>query len=265
MTRTPAIVLLALTGCATSWGITQASGGQAILDEHIHNVDVPMAGITEKLSVTLPLAPEYEPATTTTSAPRTVKPFALACSSDQYAHDVRYHQAFRYGSTWKKVAATFFIAEGLTAAALLIGYGDQPEGQVFGGFFAVDAAVTGALFFAPREDIYRHDVVPIATHVRGDCPDGLELAIGNTVATVDPTGHLGELGDAALDDWMKTPGAPLELRFAGIREPLLIGADERCTWLRERDHLPCNALGAPRETIVTLTVPPGTLTALATR
>jgi hypothetical protein len=268
MKREIAIACVALSGCATTWGMTQASDSARIWDEDVHEIRVPMDDVTETLTVALPLAIEYYPGTKSATGqqitPPKALPFALQCSTQQSAHDVRYHQAFRYGSFWKKSTAVFFVLEAASAAALLLADGDQPEGQVFGGFFAIDAAVTGALFFAPRKDIYRHDVVPIETGIRSDCPDGLELAIGNTVLPIDAAGHPGDLGNAAIDDWMKAPNGTIEVRFSGVRQPLEIDDAARCTWRREHHVDTCNP-GPWRSVSAILRVPPGTLTTFALR
>jgi hypothetical protein len=270
--RTIALLALA-SGCATTWITTQATGTAALWDESARNVHVPQPGITEELTVMMPLEIEYEPQEPQTDPhalppPPKARPFALACSADQAAKDVVYHSAFRYGSFWKKGTAVMFLAEAAIAGVFLLegnAHPDQPGNYVASGFFAADALVTGVLFFAPREEIYRHDLAPVSTHVRSDCPDGLELAIGDTVVPIDAAGHLGEVGDAALDAWMQAPTAPVEVRFAGKSLPLALGPGEQCTWRRAHDHQACVAQTAARSVTITIEVPPGTLTTYALR
>ena len=264
-----AAVLALASGCATTWTITQASGTQRIWDEHVREVDVPEPGITERLTIDMPVTTQYEPvaapaAGTTTAPPAPLPPpkplpFALACNVDQAAHDTVYHSAFRYGSFWKKSTAVFFLAEAASAAALLLAGDGQADDQVYGGALAIDAAVTGAIFFIPREEIYRREDRPISTHVRSDCPDGLALAIAGTEYPVDAAGRIGEVGDAALDDWMKRPAGPIEIHIAGASQPLPLGPDERCAWLRDKDHQTCPAASFPRGVTTSIVVRPGAL------
>lgn len=264
-----ALALLAATsGCATTWIASQAAGVPRIWDEHVREVAVPQPGVTERLTVTFPL--ELAPAagattatTTTAAAPATTPaqpaPFALTCSTDQDARDVVYHQAFRYGSFWKKSTAVWFLAEGAVGSVLLLASHGKIDDQVYGGYLAADAAVTGALFFLPREEIYRQDDRPVSTHVRDDCPPGLALAIDGTEYPVDAAGRLGDVGDAALDAWMKSPGPPIEVRIAGASQPLSIGPDARCEWLIWHDRTSCRAMTQPRQIVARIVVPPGTL------
>lgn len=270
-----AIALLALaSGCATTWITTQATGTAGLWDESVREVHVPQPGITEKLTVTMPLAIEYEPQQPQSDPhalppPRKPLPFALTCSSDQQGNDIVYHSAFRYGSRWKKGTAVMFLAEAALASVFLLEADAHPDqaGQNYlgAGFFAADALVTGVLFFAPREEIYRHDLAPVATHVRSDCPDGLQLAIGDTVVPIDAAGRIGDVGEAALDAWMKAPNAPVEVRFAGTSQPLALGLAEQCTWRREHDHEGCGTMASSRSVTITIDVPPGTLTTFALR
>jgi hypothetical protein len=260
-----ALALLAATsGCATTWIASQAAGVPRIWDEHVREVAVPQPGVTERLTVTLPL--ELAPAAATTTAATTAPappappaPFALTCSTDQDARNIVYHQAFRYGSFWKKSTAIWFLAEGAVGTALLLASHGKIDDQVYGGYLAADAAVTGALFFLPREEIYRQDDTPVSTHVRDDCPPGLALAIDGTAYPVDAAGRLGDVGDAALDAWMKSPGAPIEVRVAGASQPLSIGPDARCEWLASHDKAACQAMTSPRQIVARIVVPPGTL------
>ena len=56
-----AAIFLLTSGCATSWIASQAADKPQIWDEGVHEVAVPQPGITEKLTVSLPLMTEYEP------------------------------------------------------------------------------------------------------------------------------------------------------------------------------------------------------------
>lgn len=134
---------------------------------------------------------------------------------------------------------------------------------MYGGALALDAAATGVLFFLPREEIYRHDDLAVTTAVRTDCPDGLAVAIGATAYPVNAAGRLDELGSAALNEWMRAPAAPLELRVAGLRQELPISEDARCTWLRERDHESCPPGTMPHSAHAVLLVPAGMFTIAA--
>ena len=268
MKRAVAMLALAATsGCATTWVITQASGTPRVWDEHVREVDVPEPGITERLTVTLPLRIDYVPADAAApgqpAAPPKPRVFALTCSTDQDAQDVVYHQAFRYGSFWKKSTAVFFLAEAAGASLLLLAGDGKVDDQVYGGFLAADAAVSGALFFLPREEIYRHDDKPVSTHVRSDCPDGLALAIDGTEYPVDAAGRLTDVGQTALDDWMKQAGPPIEVHLGGASQPLPLGPDERCIWRRAHDAAACTVMTSPHEVTAQIIVPPGTLTALS--
>jgi hypothetical protein len=244
---------IVLSGCATGWIAVEAAGGQRALDEDVHEVHVPQPGVDEHLTVTLPLATQYEG---TGSAAQPL-PFALTCSTEQKAHDLVYHQAFRYGSRWKKMTAIAFVVEGAVGAAfLLTADSNHPGGYVYGGFLALDAAVTAPLFFIPRKEIYRSDDVPVTTAVRSDCPDGLALEIGGDTFPINAAGKLGELGDTALTEWMKAPSGPIRVTIAGQARDLPIGDAERCTWARDHQGI-CTTPGAPTAS-VTIGVPAGT-------
>jgi len=262
---------LLLSGCATSWIATQASGGQRVLDEDIHEVHVPQPGVTERLTVTLPLATQTVQTAQTASAaqpapagqPTTTAPLALTCAIDQSGHDLVYHQAFRYGSGWKKVAAVAFVVEAAAGAAFLLTASDKdPGGYVYGGFLAADALVTAPLIFIPRKEIYRTDDVPVTTAVRSDCPEGLALEIGSDTFPIDARGSLGELGETALGEWMKAPNGPLRVDIAGQARDLYVDDAGRCTYVRNHGGTCALYSGA---TIATVTIPvaAGTLTSLA--
>lgn len=257
---------LLLSGCATSWIATQASGGQRLLDEDVHEVHVPQPGVTERLTVTLPLAPQMtqQPAQAGQPAqPATAAPFALTCAVDQSGHDIVYHQAFRYGSRWKKLTAVAFVIEAAAGAAFLLTASDKdPGGYVYGGFLAADALVTAPLIFIPRKEIYRSDDVPVTTAVRGDCPEGLALEIGSDTFPIDAAGKLGELGETALGEWMKAPSGPLRVDIAGQSRDLFVDDAGRCTWVRGHGGT-CQLYSGAMVATVTIPVAAGTLTSLA--
>lgn len=244
---------LLLSGCATGWIATEAAGTPRILDEDVHEVHVPQPGVDEHLTVTLPLATQYAG---TGSAAQPI-PFAITCTTEQKSHDLVYHQAFRYGSRWKKMTAIAFLVEGAAAAAfLLTADAKNPGGYIYGGYFALDAVITAPLFFIPRKEIYRTDDVPVATAVRSDCPDGLALEIAGDTFPVNAAGKLGELGDTALAEWMKAPSSPIRVTIAGQARDLPIGDAERCTWTR--DHQGACPMAGANTASVTIGVPAGT-------
>jgi hypothetical protein len=259
-----ALVLIFASGCATTWAVSQAVDRPQMWDEGVREVRVPEAGITERVSISMPLAIEYEPPPWTPAGqpppPRVAKPFEITCSTDQDAHDAVYHSAFRYGSRWKKMTAIAFLTEAAAAALLYAAKtDDHPEDYVYAGFFAADALVTGALFFAPRKEIYRRDENPVTTHVRSDCPEGMSLAIAGSEYPVNAAGRLGELGEAALDQWMGSGGEPVEVRVVGQSRQLALGPDERCMWQREHHQAVCNAPAMPRAATASFVVEPGLL------
>ncbi|MGE0403315.1 MAG: hypothetical protein AB7T06_41795 [Kofleriaceae bacterium] len=254
-------IAVASSGCFTSWAITQGFGAQRILDEGVREQTVPLAGVEEKLAVSLPLDIQYEygpaaPGTSTTTPQtreRTELPFALTCSTKQYAQDRVYHSAFRYGSRWKKTAGVSFLLEAALGAALLMidrnrgepepGMADDRSGLLAGGFLAIDAVGTLAIFFIPRKEVFTVDDKAVMTPIREDCPEGLVLEIAGTSYPVDAAGRIGDVGEAALDEWMRAPdsapGAPgtsgtLALTFGGRAMPLRVEARERCAWIRAR-------------------------------
>jgi hypothetical protein len=197
---------LLLSGCATGWIVTEAVGGQRALDENVHEVRVPEPGIQEHLTVTL------LPGST-----------SFACAIDQTGPERVYHQAFRYGSRWKKTVALMFVAEAVAGSLFLLTADDQhPQNYLYGGFFALDAAVSAPLFFIPRKEIYRTDDTQVTTSVRNDCPDGLAVAIGSDTFPIDATGKLGDLGTVALGEWLKAPNGTLRLTIAGQERELYV-------------------------------------------
>jgi len=194
--------IVMVSGCATGWIVTEASGQQRLLDENVHEVRVPQPGVEEHLTVSLlPNATNF------------------SCAVDQTGPERVYHQAFRYGSRWKKTAVVMFVLEAAAGAALLLTADDQHAGNyLYGGFFAVDSALTLPLIFIPRKEIYRTDDTVATTSVRSDCPDGLSVTIGADTYPVDATGSLGELGQAAL----ATAGSPLRVTIAGQQRDLYV-------------------------------------------
>ena len=229
---------LLLSGCATSWIITEAAGGQRVLDEGVHDVHVPQPGIEEHLAVTLPLSPTTVPASQP-GQPPTVTPITMTCTSAQSGHDVVYHQAFRYGSGWKKATAISFAIEAALGAVFLLTADEKSsENYAYGGFFAVDAAITAPLFFIPRKEIYRNDDVVVTTPLRTDCPDGLALEINGDSFPIDATGKLGDVAEAALAQYLKAPSGSLRVVLAGQARDLACG---------------------PQNCVATVPVPVGTL------
>lgn len=268
----------ALAGCATVFVTSQASDHAAMWDEQVHEVTVPKPGVDEALEVALPLDVDYEPAPpapTMTAQPGTppphgpARPFALVCRGTQHGTATRYHAAFRYGSTWKKEAGIAFLVESALASVLLLTADAKHQDQyVYGGLLAIDAAVTGAIFFIPRKEIYSETDYRETTALRDDCPDGLELVIGDEAYPVDAAGRIGEVGAAALGEWMASPRGDVRARFAGRDAELVLGDAERCRWARARapiERMPsCGAVGAygvvsPADARATLAVPVGTL------
>ena len=272
------------TGCFTSWVAIQATGSQRILDEGVREEVVPQPGVVERLALAVPLTIEYEapapstastastattPTTPTTPAARTPLPFAIRCAAAQHGKDVAYRSAFRYGSRWKKATAIAFVIEAATAGALLlVADREDPNNVAIGAFFAADALGTAALFFVPRKEIYRADERPVSTPLRADCPDGLAIEIGGDAFAIDAAGRIGELGEAALDEWMTAPRGSLLVTFEGRTSELRIGPAEQCAWRRARDPqaAACQQggyLASPRTVGVTFEVPLGTLTVVA--
>jgi hypothetical protein len=256
----------ALSGCFTSWALTQGFGTQRILDEGVREQTVPLDGVAEKLAVSVPLEIQYEyapPAASTSSTTpqvreRTELPFALTCSTKQYARDRTYHSAFRYGSRWKKMAGISFLSEALLAGAFLLVDRDRDlsdpmkandrTGLIASGLFALDALGTAAIFFIPRKEVFTVEDKAVMTPIREDCPDGVVLEIAGTSYPVNAAGKIGDVGEAALDDWMRTadsaPGAgTLALTFEGRVMPLRVDARERCAWVRA--HATDTAANAP--------------------
>jgi hypothetical protein len=259
-------------GCGTLWIGLQASGGQRALDEQARDELVPMPGIDERLVISVPLVTEYTivpgatPSTTPSTTAGPAKRFEIACHTEQRARSVQYHAAFRYGHAWKKGTALMFLLEGVAASVLLLEANttDHADALLAGAFFAADAALTGAIFFIPRKEVYREEPIAVTTPVRNDCPDGLELEISGARYPVDAAGHVTDVAEAALGDWMVTPTGPIFVALHGQTQALPIGAREQCAWLRDRQPsggsrcLPAD-VAPPRVVVTTLVLAPGTL------
>jgi hypothetical protein len=291
-------IALASSGCFTSWAVTQGFGGQKVLDEGVREQTVPLDGVSEKLGVTLPLEVEYdvEPAVANGSNPQTVapqnktaRPFALTCSTKQYAQDRVYHSAFRYGSRWKKMTGIGFLLEAALGTAFLLmdRNRDQTDpmkandrsGLLAGGFLAIDAVGTLAIFFIPRKEVFTVDDKAVMTPIRDDCPDGLVLDIAGTSFPIDAAGRIGEMGEVALDEWMRAPSGTIALTFEGRVMPMRLDAREVCAWMRARHaddaegtQRACATPGTlvttmdlPRYTTAVITVPTGSLSMAAAR
>jgi hypothetical protein len=238
-----------LTGCATTWITTQATGTQGAWDEHVREVSVPLPGVQERINVTFPVA-----------SPGT---FALTCTTFQRAKDVVHHSAYRYGRRWKIMSGLMALAEGALGAAYLYARDEKPEHWLYGGFLATDAVVTAALFFIPRKEIYNTREKPVYTEVRSDCPDGTMLSIGMERYPVDAAGRIGEVAEAALDAWMKEPMGPLQLEVAGWVQRVELGDPERCLWRRTHGADVCYAGLALRSVLISVEVPVGALSTVA--
>lgn len=269
-------LLFATSGCFSSWAITQAAGRQPMLDEGVREERVPMPDVRERLHITMPLAPQFRPVdahttSTTTGARTTVadepRPFAFECRSTQTASNAVYRSGFRYGGTWKKITAVMFAIEAGLAAAYYFGSDrNRPENQLAMGLIGADALGTAALFFVPRKETYRRQVEPEYSQIRSDCPAGLLLEIAGETFPVDAAGRIGEVGEAALDDWMRAPSpAPVRLTYQDRVIDLRLGHNEACTWnrLRHQTQAACPAYWAAGAAVgATLEVPMGTLTQL---
>lgn len=256
------MLALATSGCFSSWAIGQASGRSLAWDENLREETVPLPGVQERIAIGLPLGPRQLGAE-----------IALSCRSAQHARDAVYRSSFRYGKGWKKATATMFLTEAALATAILLaGDRDQPKTYAYGGFFALDAIGTAALFFAPRKESYRRTEVDTRTPLREDCPDGLTLEIAGNTFAVDAAGRLGDAGEVALDDWMKAPAGALLVGLAGRTTELRVSANDQCTWLRARDpQHACStttlttSASQAREVYAVIEVPVGTLSVVASQ
>ena len=254
-------VALASSGCFTSWAITQGAGRPDILDEGVRESSVPIAGVREQLAVRLPTTIEFEDSPTGQAGTHgPPKPFALTCEVTQHAKDTVYHAAFRYGHTWKWVAASMFVAEAATAAIIYAADSTNGSAQVAAALFAADALGTAVIGLAPRKEVYRTEVRADDTVVRQDCPDGLALAIAGATFPIDAAGRIGEVGNRALDAWMRAPDGALRVTLNGQDETLAIGGDEQCAWNAAHHGARCVRYRPALDASVTLAVPMGTLT-----
>jgi hypothetical protein len=251
-------LLLATSGCFTSWAITQGSGNQRLLDEGVRTDEVPLPGVRERLHVRMPFETQL-------SADAEPRPFAFECTSTQSARNTVYHSGFRYGRRWKIAAAVMFALEAGVAAAYYFGSDrDRPANQLAIGAASLDALGTAALFFVPRKEIFRNEEQGVYEQLRTDCPAGLIFEIGGESFPVDAAGRIGELGEAALDVWMLAPtAAPVRLTYHDRVLDLALGQNEVCTWkrLRHQDQSTCPAYWSAAPAVAaSIEVPMGTLT-----
>lgn len=194
------------TGCFSTWVGLQATGHAGAPDENVREERVPQPGVREHLAVTLADDGHFK------------------CASSQTATDIVYHSGYRYGSKWKKGAALMFLAEAALATALYFSNPEDPSKRatyiVGAGFFALDAIGTGVIAFIPRKEIYREQSVAVTTPVRDACPDGLSVQIAAETYPIDAAGAIGELGQAALAEWQRTPNSELLVDFEGRTSPV---------------------------------------------
>jgi hypothetical protein len=202
----PTVLVLATTGCFSTWAGFQASGHPGAPDEHVREETVPQPGVSEHLAVSLVDG-------------------RFKCTSTQRATDIVYHSAYRYGSGWKRGAAAMFVTEAALAAALYFSRPDDDPSKratylVGAGFLAVDAVGTGIIALIPRKEIYRERSVAVTTPVRDACPDGLSMQLAGETYPIDAAGAIGELGDAALTEFLARPTGELIIDFEGRTSPL---------------------------------------------
>ncbi len=259
----------ALSGCATSWIITQSYGSAKTLDEGVREVSVPAPGVQERFAVSLPLVIEYAPPVQGSTVQGAALPFALSCRTEQRAKDVVYHSAFRYGKRWKWASGIMALVEGGLAAVMITYQGKNEVAYQLGGLvLAADALVTTGLFFIPRKEIYRHEDRTAVTPVRSDCPEGMALTIAGQRFPVDAAGKVGELGESALDAWMSAPSGPLVVEAAGQARTFEVGPGEQCVWsTAHHTEAPAGCYGggavALRSVMTAFDVPVGSLSGLA--
>jgi hypothetical protein len=212
--RLAILCALAMTsGCFTSWAITQAAGGQRILDEGARTERVHVDDAKERLHVLMPFTANAG------------EPYAFECRSTQTASDVVHRSGFRYGKRWKMTALIMFAIEaGAAAATYFAADMERPENQLAVGLLGADALGTAVLVFVPRKEVYRRETVPVFSAIRNDCPDGIVVELAGERFPIDPAGRIGELGDAALDAWRRTPGAlPARIFYGDRTHDLRIG------------------------------------------
>lgn len=218
------ILLLLMSGCFTTWTGLQIAGYPGAPDENVREVRVPQPGVREQLVISLSPQNTFE------------------CTAMQGATDVVYHSAYRYGKNWKIATAGMFVVEGLMATYFALTYSQDkhPQDALGAGYFALDALGTAALIFAPRKEVFSTKTTPVTTTIRSACPDGLAVDINGEAYPINAAGSVGELGQVALDDWMRAPSASMQVTFEG--RTASIRSDLR---------------------IVTFDVPAGTLTQVA--
>lgn len=216
------MLLLTTTGCFTTWTGLQLSGYPGAPDEKVREVRVPRPGVRERLVVGLTPQNTFE------------------CTGTQTGTDVVYKSGYRYGSTWKKSTAGMFVAEALIATYFALSIKKDPLNALGAGYFALDAIGTAAIFFIPRKEVYKEELSPMMTTIRNACPDGLALDINGESYPINAAGSIGELGQVALDDWMRAPTGSMQVTFGGQHASI-------------QGHL----------RIITFDVPAGTLTQVA--
>ena len=249
------------TGCFTTWAVSRAMGAPP-WEEGVREEVVPLPGVAEQLTVTLPLQPPPQatsstptsstpssstpssstPASTAGAAPvAAAMPFALQCALHQQGTDSVYHSGIVHGRKWKIATGMAVLFEAAAGAAFLLTADDAAEpqdrleGKLAGGFLSLDAIGSAVLFFLPRREVVRTDQRVTRTPVRGDCPDGLTLDIGGDSFVIDAAGRIGEVGDTALAAWMQQPVGPLLVSLDGRSHALRVGAAEQCAWQRVRE------------------------------
>jgi hypothetical protein len=199
------VLVVSSTGCFSTWATLQATGHPGAADENVREERVPQPGVREHLTVS-------------------IVDGQFKCTASQQATDIVYHSGYRYGSRWKKSAALMFVAEAALATALYFSNPDDPSKRmtylVGAGFFALDAIGTGVIAFIPRKEIYREKTVAVTTPVRDACPENLSVQIAGETYLIDAAGRIGELGDAALAEWSRTPNSELVVDFSGRTSPL---------------------------------------------
>lgn len=273
------------TGCFTTWAVSRALGGPP-WEEGVREEVVPLPGVTERLTVALPLQPPTPASsgtgtsttTTTGATPVTAAmPFALQCTTHQEGKDSVYHSGIVHGRKWKIATAMAAVVEGASGALFLLATRNDAdaqnrlEGKIYGGFLTLDAIGSAVLFFLPRREVVRTDQRVTVTPVRADCPDGLTLDVGGDSFVIDAAGRIGEVGDAALAAWMQQPAGPLLVTLDGRALDLRVGAAEQCVWQRAyaAGNAPACATAAtttsrrPADATAVFDVPVGSLSGLS--
>jgi hypothetical protein len=263
----------AAAGCATTWTVSQIAAGRPPIDENAREEAVPIPGVEERLEVVLHLSGRPPPLTASssgqTAAPQqpTHGPLEIDCAVTQHGRETVYRAATRYGKSWKKWTAAFFLLEGLAGSLLLLA-GDDSAGRIgWGVYLAVDALGTGALFFAPRRDVYEQKEREVVTRVREDCPAGLLVEVDGRVVPVDAVGGVGDLGQALFERHLVGTQTPIRVRVGDSVVGVDLTADDRCAWARKRQHDAAETLctggasgyGGRSSVRVVLDVPLGTL------